>query len=612
MRLSDCRDEVEVSERSRESCGSSESKRGDGTAYARFSRMWCKNELRHSFQTMAGVIVAMLCSIASSSSGATVSLAWDPNGEPDVTGYRVHRGSSPGVYSQSIDVGKTTTATLNDLTPGATYYMATTAYNSAGLESLPSNEVVYTAPAAPNQPPSVNLTGPANGSQFPAPANVTVSATAADVDGSIARVEFYSGSTKLGEDTSSPYTFNWSGLGAGSYTVKAVAFDNLGASTQSASNSFVVNVAMPGVVSSLNAAAVSTSQINLNWTAASGASSYVVRRSTTSGFSYTTVASGVTATSFNDTGLAANTTYYYVVNAVNSSGQSANSPEANATTQSVSPPAPPSSLAAAVSSPNSVTLNWSSATGATSYRVKRSTASGGPYTTVGTGVSATTYIDSGLATGATYFYVVTAVNAGGESGNSNQASITLTGGGLPSPWTNVDVGAVGASGTATYSNGTFTIDGSGENIGNRSDEFHYVRQTASRDCSIIVRVASVENTNSAARAGIMIRETTAAGSRYAGVFVTPKSGVMFQRRTSTGGRTSSNSVSGVTAPRWLRLTRTGSTFRAYYSSNGVNWTQFGGNRSFTMTSNLTIGLVVSSRLDGTVCTSTFDSVTVSP
>jgi fibronectin type 3 domain-containing protein len=72
-----------------------------------------------------------------------------------------------------------------------------------------------------------------------------------------------------------------------------------------------------------------------------------------------------------------------------------------------------------------VALSWSGSTGATSYNVKRSTTSGGPYTTVAS-PTATSYTDTGLTNGTTYYYVVTAVNSAGESGNSNQASATPT------------------------------------------------------------------------------------------------------------------------------------------------------------------------------------------
>jgi len=85
------------------------------------------------------------------------------------------------------------------------------------------------------------------------------------------------------------------------------------------------------------------------------------------------------------------------------------------------PPAAPTCLTAAAGS-GKVTLTWTAPRGPQSYNVKRSTTSGGPYKTVATGVTNTTYTNTGLRSGVTYYYVVTTVNAAGESGHSNQAS----------------------------------------------------------------------------------------------------------------------------------------------------------------------------------------------
>ncbi len=83
----------------------------------------------------------------------------------------------------------------------------------------------------------------------------------------------------------------------------------------------------------------------------------------------------------------------------------------------------PTNLVATASDAN-VTLAWTAVAGATGYNVKRSTASGGPYTTVASGVTATSYVDTTVTNGTTYYYVVTATGANGESGNSNEASAT--------------------------------------------------------------------------------------------------------------------------------------------------------------------------------------------
>src|SRR5207248_2754204 len=89
------------------------------------------------------------------------------------------------------------------------------------------------------------------------------------------------------------------------------------------------------------------------------------------------------------------------------------------------PPVAPSPPINVVATPSNaqVVLSWSASTGATSYNVKRSTTSGGPYTTIASPTT-TGYTDGGLSNGTTYYYVVTAVNSGGESGNSTQVSAT--------------------------------------------------------------------------------------------------------------------------------------------------------------------------------------------
>ena len=140
---------------------------------------------------------------------------------------------------------------------------------------------------------------------------------------------------------------------------------------------------------------------------------------------------------------------------------------------------------------------------------------------------------------------------------------------MPSPWSDVDIGSVGQAGSATYLNGTFTVKGSGSDIWNTADAFHFVYQPWTGDGEIIAQVASVQNTDVWAKAGVMIRETLNANSKHAMMVVTPGSGVSFQQRTSTGGTSVDTTTTGRTAPQFLRLTRVGSTFTAYYSSTGT-------------------------------------------
>jgi fibronectin type 3 domain-containing protein len=161
--------------------------------------------------------------------------------------------------------------------------------------------------------------------------------------------------------------------------------------------------------------------VSLAWTASSGAASYDVKRGTTSGGPYDTIATGVADTTYPDTTVTNGTTYFYVVTAVNALGESASSNQASATPSA--PPAAPTGLTATPSN-HTVTLRWNASSGASTYNVKRGTTSGGPYTTIATGVTGTSYVSRGLSNGTTYYFVVTAVNAGGESPSSNQASAT--------------------------------------------------------------------------------------------------------------------------------------------------------------------------------------------
>jgi hypothetical protein len=111
----------------------------------------------------------------------------------------------------------------------------------------PTLTVSYTQGAA-NVPPTVVLTSPAVGASVVAPASVVVSADASDGDGSVSRVDFYAGTTLLGSDSTAPYSVTWSNVGAGSYSLTAVAVDSGGASTTSSPVLLTVTAATGGPV----------------------------------------------------------------------------------------------------------------------------------------------------------------------------------------------------------------------------------------------------------------------------------------------------------------------------------------------------------------------------
>jgi Malectin domain/Fibronectin type III domain len=193
----------------------------------------------------------------------------------------------------------------------------------------------------------------------------------------------------------------------------------------------------------VTATASSSSVIGLSWSAVTPPanctiSSYSVYGSTTNGFTPGTgnmIASGVTGTTYTNTGLAASTTYYYKVEAVDADGSSAASAQASATTQAAScsaVPSAPAGVAATASSSSAIGLTWNVVTppancAISSYSVYGSTANGftpGSGNLLANGVTGTTYTNTGLTASTTYYYKVEAVDADGSSAASTQASAT--------------------------------------------------------------------------------------------------------------------------------------------------------------------------------------------
>jgi beta-glucanase (GH16 family) len=109
------------------------------------------------------------------------------------------------------------------------------------------DNIRYTGGGAANLAPTVSLTAPANGASFTAPASINITATAADTDGTISKVDFYNGNTLLGSDATSPYSYSWTNVPAGNYTISAVATDNGGLTTTSATRSVSVTASAPNL-----------------------------------------------------------------------------------------------------------------------------------------------------------------------------------------------------------------------------------------------------------------------------------------------------------------------------------------------------------------------------
>jgi len=181
---------------------------------------------------------------------------------------------------------------------------------------------------------------------------------------------------------------------------------------------------------------------------------------------------------------------------------------------------------------------------------------------------------------------------------------------LPPPWSNNDIGSVGVAGNAGFSGGVFTVNGSGADIWSTADAFHYVHQAASGDLTITARVATQEPTHAWAKSGVMVRESTAAGSAHAAIYVSASNGVSMQVRPATGAASINlATVAGFAAPHWVRLVRSGNTFTGFRSADGTSWTQVA-TTNITMFASARAGLAVTSHDNAVLATAAFDNVSL--
>ena len=266
-----------------------------------------------------------------------------------------------------------------------------------------------------------------------------------------------------------------------------------------------------------------------------------------------------------------------------------------------------------------VTLAWdpSSSSDIGGYKVVYGQSSGAYTSEVDVGKQTSSTM-ANLDDSKTYYFAVRAYNADKtvESANSNEVSKLASATTpppstvLPKPWINMDIGNVGQVGSASYTNGTFTVNGSGDDIWNNADAFQFVYQSLNGDGSVVARVVSVGNTAQWAKTGVMIRENLDANARNAFVLVSPDTGgVFFQYRATTGGTTVERNGAVVSAPYWVKLARAGNTFTAYQSANGTTWTQIG-STTLSMAASVYVGLAVTSTNNSALNTSLLDGVSV--
>jgi hypothetical protein len=161
--------------------------------------------------------------------------------------------------------------------------------------------------------------------------------------------------------------------------------------------------------------------------------------------------------------------------------------------------------------------------------------------------------------------------------------------------------------------GTFTMTAAGADIEGTADQFHFAYKTLTGPGTIIARVDSVQNTHDWAKAGVMIRETLDPDSKNSFLCVTPGNGVSSQQRLDTGATTSHTNQTEITAPHWVKLERdVAGNFIASQSTNGSNWQPVGSAvpLNVPMTSDVYVGLAVTSHAAAETCEAKFSNVTI--
>ncbi|HUB24840.1 MAG TPA: glucoamylase family protein [Tepidisphaeraceae bacterium] len=181
-------------------------------------------------------------------------------------------------------------------------------------------------------------------------------------------------------------------------------------------------------------------------------------------------------------------------------------------------------------------------------------------------------------------------------------------------WSDTDIGSPALGGSSVYDNpsSTSTIFASGAGLGGTSDSFNFDSTPMSGNGSILAYVNSIASTSAGAEAGLMLRNSDAANSPFVAVIMSLGGGVAFEWRATAGGAVVGQEVGEGTlvAPLGLKLTRSGNTFAAYYSPDGINWDSVGSSAVIAISPTALAGLAVSAASDGTPATAAFSSVGV--
>ena len=457
-----------------------------------------------------------------------------------------------------------------------------------------------------NPPPVLVLSVPTPTEGHVAPATVELTAGLTANGNTITKVEFFNGATLLGEDTTIPYSYTWSSVGAGSFSLKARAHYDGGQTVDSDLAALNVRLPAPTLVLSVPAAKGLTAPASVTLEATVNANGNAITKvqflngatllgeDTTLPYSYTW--SSVAAGSFN---LSARVIY--------GAGESVNSDLVPLTV--INPP-PTIALTAPVPAEGLVapaTLELSAAVDSK-----------------GNTIAKVEFFDGatllGEDTTLPYSYTLSSAGAGschlmarvtdtdGRSADSEVIEVVISS--LPAPWKAIEVGDT-LAGSAQVTNGVFEIKGSGK-LGGITDAYRFVYQPLSGDGEMVVKVDAVTIPGAEGQVGIMIRDNLSPNAPFIFMGVGSDGIYRILRRESAGsGTINKTSVKCTPANTWLRVRRSGTSLIGLRSSDGKTWTQIGSYK-FPMATSAYVGFAVSSGDLSVLGTTSYSNVLAIP
>lgn len=345
--------------------------------------------------------------------------------------------------------------------------------------------------------------------------------------------------------------------------------------------------------------------ILLNWSDVQGDNGYRVERSTSGGGFVTIATTPKNFNAYNDT-VMSGTAYSYRITPLTSVGDGVAPSFLLSTTSLISAPA---NFVITSRTTSSMSFSWSDLTNETGYRLERSTDGSTFSTVLSVAANTTTATISGLSALTRYYFRLRALDSNSTAGQQSSAfAATPAADALPAGWTGADIGTVpGIGASAGTVGGTWSVIGSGNDIWNTADQFHYASRTIAGDGSITAQLTALDDTDFYVKGGVMFRASSAAGSAYFFMHYSTGPGLQVEYRDSTGAG-SGNLFQLASTARWLRITRTANTFVGQYSADGSTWTT-AATRTIAMPANALVGLAATSHNVNRMTLATFSNVT---